>query len=193
MSYKKRLRKIVLFAKIKIMEDKEIQKSLHHIHDSAIPLAGRIFFIILVLEIVYGAFIYFFFFTEIGRTIQYQRNYIIIFSYPFKFILQAYSVIYVLLFWATNNYYITENKIVHCKGILNIDEEIYDISSIRSVKSYQNIIGRIFNYGNVIVEVSASGGYHKNILLIGIASPKKYERILNEFLEKNKKSSLPKP
>lgn len=175
------------------MEDKEIQKSLHHIHDSAIPLAGRIFLIIFILELVYGAFIYFFFFTEIGRAIQYQRNQIIFFSYPFKFILQAYGVIYALLSWATNNYYITENKIVHCKGILNIDEEIYDISSLRSVKSHQNIIGRIFNYGNVIVEVFASGGYHKNILLMGIASPKKYERILNEFLEKNKKPSPPKP
>lgn len=183
------MEKIVLFAKIKIMEDKEIQKSLHHIHDSAIPLAGRIFFIILVLELVYAAFIYFLFFTEMGRAIQYQRDYIIIFSYPFKFILQTYSVIYALLSWATNNYYITENKIVHCRGILNIDEEIYDISSLRSVKSHQNIVGRIFNYGNVIVEVFASGGYHKNILLIGIASPKKYERILNEFLEKNKKPS----
>ena len=115
-----------------------------------------------------------------------------LFSYPFKFILQAYSVIYALLSWATNNYYITENKIVHCKGILNIDEEIYDISSLRSVKSHQNIIGRIFNYGNVIVEVFASGGYHKNILLMGIASPKKIRKNLKRILEKNKKPSPPR-
>lgn len=43
------------------------------------------------------------------------------------------------------------------------------------------------SYGNVVVEVSASGGYHKDILLRGIVNPKKYERILNEFLEKKKK------
>ena len=33
-------------------------------------------------------------------------------------------------------FYITEDKIVHCKGILTIDEEIYDIGSIRTVKSH---------------------------------------------------------
>ena len=105
-----------------------------------------------------------------------------------KFILQVYYVVYVVLAWVKNNFYITEDKLVHCRGILTIDEEIYDITSIRSVKSHQGLIGRIFNYGNVIVEVSASGGYHKDILLRGIVNPKKYERILNEYLEKKKKN-----
>jgi uncharacterized membrane protein YdbT with pleckstrin-like domain len=93
----------------------------------------------------------------------------------------------VVLSWVQNNFYITEDKIVHCRGILNIDEEIYDISNIRSVKSHQSFIGRIFNYGDVVVEVFASGGYHKAISLSGIVSPKKYERILNEYLERKKK------
>ena len=45
-------------------------------------------------------------------------------------------------------------------------------ADIRSVKSHQSLVGRLFNYGNVIVEVSASGGYHKDILLRGIVHPK---------------------
>ena len=119
-------------------------------------------------------------------SIQYQRSYIILFSSLLKFILQAYYVVYVVLSWVKNNFYITEDKIVHCKGILTVDEEIYDISSIRSVKSHQSLVGRLFNYGNVVVEVSASGGYHKDILLRGIVNPKKYERILNEYWRKRK-------
>lgn len=169
------------------MEEKEIQKSLHHIHDSAILLAARVVFAFLAVELLYYVLIYFLFFTEIGLSIQYQRSYIILFSSLFKFIIQIYYVVYVVLSWVKNNFYITEDKIVHCKGILTIDEEIYDISSIKTVKSHQSLAGRIFNYGNVIVEVSASGGYHKNILLRGIVNPKKYERILNEYLEKKKK------
>ena len=120
-------------------------------------------------------------------SIQYQRSYIILFSSLLKFILQIYYVVFVVLSWVKNNFYVTEDKLVHCKGILTVDEEIYDISKIRSVKSHQSLVGRLFNYGNVIVEVSASGGYHKDILLRGIVHPKKYERILNEYLEKKKK------
>ena len=119
-----------------------------------------------------------------GQLIPYQRNYVILFSTLFKFIMQTYYAVYVVLSWVKNNFYITEDKIVHCKGILTIDEEIYNTSSIRTVKSHQSLLGRIFNYGNVVVEVSASGGYHKDILLGGIVNPKKYERILNEYLEK---------
>ena len=169
------------------MEEKEIQKSLHHVHDSAFLLATRVVFTLLIVEIVYYLFLYFIFFTDIGQSIQYQRNYIILGSSLFKFIVQTYYAVYVVLSWVTNNYYITEDKIVHCRGVLNIDEDIYDISSIRTVKSHQSLVGRIFNYGNVVVEVSASGGYHKEILLNGIVSPKKYERILNEYLERRKK------
>jgi len=169
------------------MEEKEIQKSLHHIHDSAFLLATRVVFVLLIAELAYYFFIYFLFFTEIGQSIQYQRNYIILFSSLFKFIIQTYYAVYVVLSWVQNNFYITEDKIVHCKGILNIDEEIYDISNIRSVKSHQSFVGRIFNYGDVVVGVFASGGYHKEILLSGIVNPKKYERILNEYLERKKK------
>jgi len=169
------------------MEEKDLQKSLHHIHDSAVLLAARVVFAFLAVELLYYVFIYFLFFTEIGLSIQYQRSYIILGSSLFKFIVQTYYAVYVVLSWVTNNYYITEDKIVHCRGILNIDEDIYNISSIRTVKSHQSLVGRIFNYGNVVVEVSASGGYHKEILLNGIVSPKKYERILNEYLERRKK------
>ena len=107
-----------------------------------------------------------------GQLIPYQRNYVILFSTLFKFIMQTYYAVYVVLSWVKNNFYITEDKIVHCKGILTIDEEIYNTSSIRTVKSHQSLLGRIFNYGNVVVEVSASGGYHKDILLGGIVNPK---------------------
>lgn len=169
------------------MEEKELQKSLHHIHDSAFLLGVRVVFAFLAVELLYYVFIYFLFFTEVGMAIQYQRSYIILFSSLLKFILQTYYVVHIVLSWVKNNFYITEDKLVHCKGILTIDEEIYDTSSIRSVKSHQSLVGRMFNYGNVTVEVSASGGYHKEILLRGIVSPKKYERILNEYLEKHKK------
>ena len=168
------------------MEEKELQKSLHHIHDSAILLGAKVVFALLAVELLYYIFIYFIFFTEMGQLIPYQRNYVILFSTLFKFIMQTYYAVYVVLSWVKNNFYITEDKIVHCKGILTIDEEIYNTSSIRTVKSHQSLLGRIFNYGNVVVEVSASGGYHKDILLGGIVNPKKYERILNEYLEKKK-------
>ena len=160
---------------------------MHHIHDSAVLLAARVIFAFLAIETPLLYFYLFSFFTELGLSIQYQRSYIILFSSLLKFILQIYYVVYVVLSWVKNNFYITEDKLVHCKGILTVDEEIYDISSIRSVKSHQSLVGRIFNYGNVVVEVSASGGFHKDILLRGIVNPKKYERILNEYLEKKKK------
>ena len=160
---------------------------MHHIHDSAVLLAARVIFAFLGHRNALLYFYLFSFFTELGLSIQYQRSYIILFSSLLKFILQIYYVVYVVLSWVKNNFYITEDKLVHCKGILTVDEEIYDISSIRSVKSHQSLVGRIFNYGNVVVEVSASGGFHKDILLRGIVNPKKYERILNEYLEKKKK------
>jgi len=165
--------------------DKDIPQSLHHIHDSAVLLAIRIFFLLAVIEILYFGVIYGLLFTgTAGNLLENQKNYAIIFSSLLKFILQSSFLIYVVLAWVKNNYYLTDARLIHCNGIIKIKEDMYDLKGIHAISVYQGILGRLFNYGDLLIEVSASGGFHKNVLIKGIVNPKKYERILNEHLER---------
>ena len=124
------------------MEEKELQKSLHYIHDSASSLWRRESFPLFIwVELLSPCVIYFLFFTEIGLSIQYQRSYTILFSSLLKFILQIYYVVYAVRCRGSYHYiYVTEDKLVHCKGILTVFWETADISSIRSVKSHQSLV-----------------------------------------------------
>lgn len=65
-------------------------------------------------------------------------------------------------------------------ALLNCSEKIYDLDIIRSVSIDQSWLGKIFKYGTMNIEISASGGYTDQITLFGVANPQKYENMLRK-------------
>lgn len=70
-------------------------------------------------------------------------------------------------------------------GLIHVEENIYELKNVYAVRRSQSWLGRIFRYGNLIVNIAAAN-YQKEVRLIGIQKPKKYEKILEEFISKQK-------
>ncbi len=77
--------------------------------------------------------------------------------------------------WLGSSYFVADTHLVKRNGVFNIIEKIYDLDNIRSVSVHQGVIGKLFHFGDVIIEISASGGYMDQIILVGLDSPEKFE------------------
>jgi uncharacterized membrane protein YdbT with pleckstrin-like domain len=84
-----------------------------------------------------------------------------------------------------SDYYISEHALVIHKGLFTIEEQIYELKNVYAVKRSQSWWGRIFRYGDLIVNIAAAN-YQKEIRIHGIQKPKKYEKILEEFISRHK-------
>lgn len=80
--------------------------------------------------------------------------------------------------WASTLYFIDQNQLFKRTGILSVTEQAYELANIRSVKVHQSPIEKIFHFGNIEIETSASGGYMEKVTLQEISDPQKYERKL---------------
>ncbi len=91
---------------------------------------------------------------------------------------QVWAIATAVFRWVGNSYQITDKHLVHREGIMNSSEKIYDLNIIRSISNEQTWLGKIFHYGTVHVEISASGGYSDQVALIGVNNPEQYEKML---------------
>ena len=98
-----------------------------------------------------------------------------------KNVLQIILTVNVVLSWANNLYFFTDRHNIKRTGILHVNEEMYHYDNIRSITINQSWIGKIFNYGDLVLKISASGGYQDDIVLTGIENPKKYQSFLEEL------------
>ncbi len=99
-----------------------------------------------------------------------------------KILTQAYIILHVTLDWANNAYYIEGKHLIKNSGIINIEEESYDLTTVRSVIVNQSWLGRIFHYGDVTLKTSASGGYQVIVTMGGIQNPQDHERMIKQCL-----------
>ncbi|EKE06310.1 MAG: hypothetical protein ACD_19C00017G0010 [uncultured bacterium] len=84
--------------------------------------------------------------------------------------------------WLGNSYFITDTCVVKRDGIFNVVEKTYDLKDIRSVIVHQNIIGKLFHFGDIVIETSASGGYKDEIVLNGFDEPQEIEHKVRQFI-----------
>lgn len=89
-----------------------------------------------------------------------------------------FQVIFVLKFvmkWIGDSYFIAEAHLVKRSGIMSVIEKTYDLDNVRSVTVNQGVLGKLFHFGDVVIETSASGGYMDQIILNGLANPEQFE------------------
>lgn len=156
--------------------------SLHHIRLSSLFLAIRVFSVLFIAESVYGILLIYFLLAGLSSEFQ---SLMLLFLWIVQiaiFVLELVLITLVILLWATTIYYLSDHHLVRFRGILRVDEDIYELQSLRSVKLHENWVGKLFNFGDLQLTFGASG-YHEDLWLKGIVEPKKYERILRGFLE----------
>ena len=73
--------------------------------------------------------------------------------------------------------YFYRNKVVHVSGIFSKREETTILTRMLSVSIYQSFWGRIFNYGNIYVDVVGKW----DVKMEGIKNPKKAKKFLEQL------------
>ncbi|KKQ75423.1 MAG: hypothetical protein US96_C0011G0021 [Candidatus Woesebacteria bacterium GW2011_GWB1_38_5b] len=153
------------------------------------PIRGSI--ILLILKLIVAVFIidaivfisssFNSIFIDIQAPFYNLFSIILILSQPIVNTIRIVIIIYFVLSWSHTSYYIDgEHLIVH-KGVLNIEEDTYELATIRSADVKQSLLQRIFNFGDVELKTSASGGYQVLVILKGIANPVEFERKIRKY------------
>lgn len=96
------------------------------------------------------------------------------------FVVDIAIVIYLFAKWATFYYIIMPKRIVYRTGFFTSDEKSYSLESIQKVELKQNLWGRIFNFGTLVIYNPV---LQYDIVLSDISSPRRYLEILNGVKE----------
>jgi uncharacterized membrane protein YdbT with pleckstrin-like domain len=107
---------------------------------------------------------------------------ILVFLYLARYVVQMIVVFRLIVVWANELYYVNGNHIICRQGIFSTREKVYECKNIRSISVYQSLMGRIFNYGDLKVRISASGGYNEEFNITSVTDPKRYEFVLGQML-----------
>lgn len=86
-------------------------------------------------------------------------------------VLSSIELIFVLqiaLGWANEEYEIREDSLVHRKGILTLKQVTYTLRNLGSAKINQGPLGKIFNFGTIIITSPILKG---DIILSDIHNP----------------------
>lgn len=145
------------------------------IHGSIFLLALKLFVIIFTSDLVYLLVDRLAF--EALQTTLYT-NFILLLTgfYILKSFIQIILVIWVVFHWLFHKYHIdyVQKKLYEYRGIFHTKEHMSDLKNVRDVSMEQTLLGKIFNYGNIVLTITASGGYVEKIRIQKVQEPKLY-------------------
>lgn len=157
-----------------------LQKSTHHINNSAALLIVRLVLGLFFIETAFALLI----FLASSAPLEGYRTAalnVLWLTQTIKFFIEIGVVLSIAVPWASTQYYISDSQLIRYVGLSRRDETIFDLATLKTIELHQGWFGRIFNYGNISLTFSASG-YTEKTTLYGVYNPKKYERYLKEKL-----------
>ncbi len=164
------------------MKREQLNLAQEPIRGSVVVLIIRLLTILLFFEGIYLIVDYLF---TLGIPLPFDLHHHVSFAMFVveltKIMLQLYLIVNVSLAWANNTYHLAGKHIVKRTGVLHIQEDVFPFENIRSIAVHQSFLGKLCNYGDLVIKISASGGYQRDIVLTGIARPRSQEEILNTY------------
>ena len=156
---------------------------IYPIKRSVIVLSLQIIILLLTTDSVYALINYFFLKVHfLGLSLPFDLHHftilILYITHILKSLVQIFILLQLIFKWKGLSYYIINEHLVKKEGIFTITENNYDLKNIRSVTVHQSILGKIFRYGNVVLEISASGGYKEKLTISFVSNPQRYEGLL---------------
>lgn len=153
------------------------------------PIRGSVLLLIskLVLAVIFLDTIYYFFFYfltiwfDIPLEWQDSISVGLLTVQFFIDLVQIGLIVYLILNWSHTTYYVDGAHLIKHSGVMNIEEDVYDLATVRSVEVHQSLVGRILNFGDLILKTSASGGYQVVVILKGVPKPIHWEREIKNY------------
>jgi uncharacterized membrane protein YdbT with pleckstrin-like domain len=161
------------------MEDVRVS-SIEPVRKSVIVFMMHLFFTLISIDLAYAIILSFFLLGNVQLDTFIIS--LLLSLYLAKYMVQAYMITHIIMSWSGDTYVITNHHLICKKGIINTSEVCYACRNIRSVAVHQSWLGRILNYGDLIVEVSASGGYHEQVFIRSVTEPQKIETQIEEMV-----------
>lgn len=91
-----------------------------------------------------------------------------------------FAITVVFLAWLTSQYALTTQKVHIRRGIITRYHEDIEVDRVSSVEFHQGILGRIFNFGDIVIDGDSP---NSRIIFRQIANPKtRHEQIEHETL-----------
>lgn len=164
-------------------EESDSQYINEPIRESLVLFVFKISAILLVTNLVYMSLNFFllqaFFLNHaLPFNLHNETAYILTFLHLATTAAQVWGISTVVTRWLGRTYYVTSKHLVLREGIMNCVEKLYDLGIIRSISVQQSWLGKIFRFGTVSINFSASGGYTDQATLFGISDPQQYEQVL---------------
>lgn len=97
-------------------------------------------------------------------------------------------IILIVLKWKSEYAEISQEGVVKHSGILNRKEQTYACNFVEGAKLDQSFLGVLFNYGTIELYDPAQ---KEQVYLSNIASPKKYSKIIQSVIAREKNEPMP--
>lgn len=152
------------------------------VRGSSIVLVIKVLLVLILFDGIYS-FIYYILSLGVNLPFDFHHHtaILLLIVQLGKITLQFVLLLHVVLSWANNLYFLTDEHIIKRGGVLKVQEEIFHYKNIRSISIHQSWIGKLCNYGDILLKTSASGGYQDDIVLSGIANPQRYKEVLKRY------------
>lgn len=161
----------------------EKKQDLEPIRGSVVILAIRLAGVMLFFEILFGAAFYA---LNLGFSLPFDLHHhiaeLLFFMEIIKLILQLFFIVNITLSWSNIAYYLTGKHLTRKTGMFHVKEDLFHFDNIRSISVTQSFLGKIFNYGDITLMTSASGGYQEVVTISGVQNPKKYQQMIQQSL-----------
>lgn len=155
------------------------------IRGSIAMLIFRLFLIMFLIDTLYSVLNYYIFQSSLFQNIHPLLIVGVFIAHFAKNIIEIYFVLAVVINWASKTFYLSDKHIVERSGIINVKEKIYDLKIVRSVQISQGLLGKLCNYGDIVINTSSIGGYSEKIYLTGISKPEEYEELLKHCIDQS--------
>lgn len=84
--------------------------------------------------------------------------------------------------WTSKHYYINGDNLIKLEGIYYPNKTAYNLHDLFSVKIYQNILGKLLNYGCLSIKFRISSSKSKKIKIHHIVDPDEYQKYFEKYV-----------
>lgn len=143
-------------------------------HGSICILGIKLFMILFLSDLLY-VLIDIVLLNSFESDFYHHLNLLLLLFHIIKSLAQIILIFMVVFRWLYHKYYIDceKKKLFELSGFFHTQEKMFDLKNIREVKIQQGVLGKLFHYGDIILNVTASGGYEEKIRISKIQNPRK--------------------
>ncbi len=113
------------------------------------------------------------------------RTTILVGASAVQMVIQTVVIILIFLRWSGKHTRLVDKWLIQSEGIFSSKEKVYDLSNIGTVSIKRNMLGRLFQYGTLVLGPSAVCGYGNDIQLSNIYMPERVHAYIEEHMSKN--------